>query len=507
MRDILFTMGITTLSESVPQTKTARAAATDTRSRRGNATKAEALFEFLVVLIHQRLPVGFGKRIVAQQEARFLSTWALLLYPAFIALYVAHYYVNDQLKTPLELYFKYRFGVAAILVALCAVSLIFRNRNFVIKACFLAMATLLSVVQAWSMTLGPVVTIKWIVWLPALVFAVTSSSFVFSIAWLGTLVFVTQPYWSGKELVTRALFSDFIVATVLLLFTQVARRVWVVAGINYHMFELATEELREQERTFYKEIRKFIAPVFVQRIEAKRQKGQSPIEPIDEVLKRTRKDVAVLYTDLRDFSLRSDDQEFVEKEMIPSATSIIDDAEKNLGIAKQIGDAVLVYYDQDDQEVSLLRAIRDGLRGSRLETIRVLGLGRSKPERHFSVTIGTATVGNMASSQHYEPTVIGRPTNLAARIDSLTRHPAIVSRLQSLTKPAILLSRAAGEMLQTFSKQMVVERVDLASMSIEMKSFPQERQIYLFVADENNMDLMNRIFIINGVERLQMEDL
>ncbi|MCC7442143.1 MAG: hypothetical protein IT285_10940 [Bdellovibrionales bacterium] len=474
----------------------------DWQHRRIHRSRWDDALEFFGVLVHQSLPIRVGKKIVAQQNQRYLGGWALLLFPSFAALYIAHYFGNDQQKTPLELYFRYRFGMAAAILCIGAIAVIFRQRVGVLRACFLVLATLLSVVQAWSMTLGPAITIKWIVWLPALVFIVTSNSLVFSVAWLGALVAVTQPYWEGKELVTRALFSDFTIAFVALLFAQIARRIWIISGINYHMFELVTEELREQERIFYKEMRKFIAPVLVERIEKQREKHQSPIEPVDEVLKRTRKQVVVLFSDLKDFSQRSEDREFVEKELIPSAISIIDEAEKNKGIAKQIGDAVLIYYDLEDPELSLLRAVRDGLRSAGLEADRVRSLAREYPERFFSIAIGIATVGNMASVQHYEPTVIGKPANLAARIDALTRQKTLQEILLQHDRPTILLSGAAGEVLKAFSRDLKLRAVELQTLGLQLKSYADETRIFLFTADETNLSLLNQILRLNAIEQL-----
>ena len=126
------------------------------------------------------------------------------------------------------------------------------------------------------------------------------------------------------------------------------KRIWIRSKINEFLHNDAVQESIQKQIEFDNEIKRFISPVLVQRIEEKTATGETLVMALDDVLMRKEAPVAVMFTDMRNFSTRSVDTDFVEKELVPSSSKIIDSSEDNMGIAKQIGDAVFVYYSMED---------------------------------------------------------------------------------------------------------------------------------------------------------------
>jgi class 3 adenylate cyclase len=218
---------------------------------------------------------------------------------------------------------------------------------------------------------------------------------------------------------------------------------------------------------------------------------------LDEVLMRKEASVAVMFTDMRNFSTRSVDTDFVEQELVPSSSKIIDGAEDNMGVAKQIGDAVFVYYSMEDPEEGLLRAAKDSVKGCMDEKQRIKTLGRAEPERFFSIAYGSALVGNMASFRHREATVIGSPANLSARMDTLTKEPAFKILIGDGNK--VLVSKTAKEILKTFNDKLEFNEVNLEDIKLIMKSFPDEKSIYLFATTAENIAALNEVLAVNNL--------
>ncbi len=411
----------------------------------------EGIIKWLSIFVHQFTQLRTGQRQIRQGDLAYLTGAALSLFPVLATVSVLHFFFNDSEKVPQILYMQYRFGMAAAILLLGMVAFLLRGRALAVRSVYLILATLMSVVQAWSMTLGPQITIKWVVWLPTIVFMVTSNSFFFSALWLGLLVLLTHPYWEGRDF-ARAIFSDFTLSLVALAFGQIVRRISITARINYLLYEEASQSLEEEQKIFYTQISRFISPVLLEKIDEKRKAGLTPVAALDAVLKRRRSTVAVMFSDIRDFSSRADETDFIENELIPSSASIIDPCERNCGIAKQIGDAVIVFYDLPDAEEGLLRALADAFRCAQFEANRVKRLNRIHPERYFSIAYGSATVGNMASVSHRETTIIGYPANLSARIDSLTKERKIADIIRSQSVPCVMLSAESAVVVGQFAK-------------------------------------------------------
>ncbi len=416
-------------------------------------------------------------------------------------IYIAHFHFNDQAKQPLRLYFLYRYGMALTILILGAVGYYFRQNSLAIRACLTLLATLLCFVQSWSMTLGPYISHAYLIWLPLIVLASFSRSFVLQSSWLVFLVCTSRIFWE-KHTELRFVFSDTVIGLFILLSVHLVRRVWIDSCALAFQNEDLRKEAFVAQQTFDKHLRSFISPVLIKNIELMTVRGATFIAALDSTLKLRKCTVAVLFSDMRNFSVRSDDITFLEKELIPSARAIIDPAEENGGIAKQVGDAVFIYYSLDDPEESLLRSLKDGIRCSLEEQLRVRCLGRTSVERFFTLTFGMAFVGNMVSARHREATIIGSPANLAARIDAMTKDQSILNLINN--EAGILLEQSAYVVVKSFSSDWQLRWADLSQLGLSIRSYPDQTKLYFLPANEYNINILNQLLVLNSIPILKI---
>ncbi len=439
------------------------------------------------------------KTRVEQEENNWINLMAVINHIVWPIGFSLIFFLSDYTKPHREMWAICRFGAASTIIILGVVSYICKTRKSIVVINLYLTAAVMSLAVSWSMSFvgGYVTSLKWVVLVSAGVLLTISRSLIIPVAWLMFTVLFASPLWIHYAL-KRDLISDATFAVILIIFGHVGKRIWIQSKVNQFLRDDAVQESIEHQRAFDNEIKRFISPVLVKRIEEKTATGQSLVMALDEVLMRKEALVAVLFTDIRNFSVRSIDVNFVENELIPSSSKIIDSAENNMGVAKQIGDAVFIYYSLEDVEEGVLRALKDAVVGCRQEKKRVESLGREKPERFFSLTYGPALVGNMASFHHREATVIGSPANLAARIDTLTKEPAFNILIADGQK--IALSEEAANIAKTFHKDLEFLKVDLNELGLTMKSFPDEKNVYLLSTTQSNIAALNEVLVFNKME-------
>jgi len=437
------------------------------------------------------------KKRVAQEEHRWVKTMGLILFILLPSAYVAMFFLVDYNKPNIRLWATFRFGLAFAILFLGIISYLFRRRAAVIIVNLYVVALLASLAISWSMSFVPgyVVQSKWVVMVSAFVLLLVARGLITPVLWLFIIVALSSPLWSGYTSV-KILLTDTMFAVWLIIIGYSMKKIWIKSKVNQFLHDDAVQANVELQVQLHTEVKKFVPPVLVKKIEEQTQKDKPLSIAVDDIMRRHQSDVAVLFSDIRDFSRRSTDMEFVEKELIPSSIKLIDMVEANGGIAKQIGDAIFAYYSTegvhpDAPKEAILRAFKDAVIGCLVEKQRIKDLGRDKPERFFSVTYGPALVGNMASSHHREATVIGAPANLAARMDSLTKKPTFKPLIEDGNK--ILLSKLAKITMDYFEGALKFQEVNLESMNLIMNSFPDEKVIYLFAITKQNLAALNDI--------------
>jgi len=464
-------------------------------------SKPRSMLEFVVGLIDPFMIVEPSVQLrVEQEESSWLKKSALvnfILWPtAFIFLLIA----IDKSKTNYNMWIVYRVGTAVIILVLALISLVFKNKKELIRLMSFLAAGVLATTIAWSMTFGASFAKGYYLIPPLVILVSVSRSFIFPSLWIIFLALINKPFWSTR-FPDNAITAEVITSIAILLFAHLGKRIWLESKVNKYLYEDLTSATIEKQMEFDRNIKSFISPVLVEKIEAKTRSGESLVAALDSVLMRKSNKVSVLFNDVRNFSTRSIDSHFVENELIPASSIIIDRSESNMGVAKQIGDAVFVYYSLDDPEESLLRAMKDGIIGCIEEKKRVESLNRDKPERFFSLSYGIALVGNMASAKHREATVIGSPANLAARMDSLTKETEFSTLVADGTK--IIMSEEAVNTARTFHDRLNFQKIDLTERNLVMKSFPDEKNVYLLASTSENINILNEVLAANNLTQIQ----
>lgn len=441
------------------------------------------------------VPISLRKRI-RQSEVGFLKKATIGHFVIWLFIWTSALVINDSAKPNPQEWLNYRVVVISGIIALSAIAYLGRSKPTILLTSLFALGAWQSLSYSWSMRLGVPVPGKWVVYLPAVVLMTASRSFIANALALSTIVAASSPLWRPYNPIAW-MYTDAEIAMVFFLFAHIVWKISIDVRVNEYTNEANRAEIEIQKAAFQRQLLTFVSPSFVTQIERETRKLGNTIAAFDQVLQRRKATVAVLYSDLRGFTKRSVDTDFVEKELIPSSAMIIDACESNGGVAKQIGDAVFVYYALPDPEESILRAFSDACRCAIEEGRRINGLGRSKPERYFILTFGEALVGNMASHHHREPTIIGAPANLAARIDELTKNKQLKDSLEK--HPTIVLSEASGQVIQTFSDDLTLETFPLETEDLIIRSFETERELRLFKLNDKNMNSLNMLLEANNM--------
>ena len=80
----------------------------------------------------------------------------------------------------------------------------------------------------------------------------------------------------------------------------------------------------------------------------------SVIQATDEVLRPRNKMISCLFTDIRNFTNSSKDlDKYLSRAAIPNIKLITSIADRNGGISRVIGDLVLAYYDDYDEDKNI----------------------------------------------------------------------------------------------------------------------------------------------------------
>lgn len=147
-----------------------------------------------------------------------------------------------------------------------------------------------------------------------------------------------------------------------------------------------------------------------------------------------RKDVAVLFSDLRGFTALSEEADPAElvAHLNEYLAAMVDLVFRHQGtLDKFIGDAVMAVWGtvhSDGPRADAVRAVQTAL--DMLGTVRRLRgewASRGAPELRLGIGLhcGPVIFGNIGSELKMEPTVIGDTVNLASRLESLTKHYGI----------------------------------------------------------------------------------
>ena len=431
-----------------------------------------------------RLLDGYPWRAIWEARERRLvivtsQAWFIL---ATLA-YAAHYYFfdrNQQLQPP-QFWLFFRVSMACVLLG---TALLYASPWIDVLGRFYRVP---SAIVMWLMAYTQALVTLWYsvdAWAFCFVFVLVSLLILRMsvLASLGYILLVCISVWSPLQqagLPNNYLISGATVTMALMIAFKASH----FSGIRSFLLEQRSlrqqREVIELRMEIADQIRLLIPKVIAKRIE--RLVGETSFgvrKAVNKALQPQQKSVVCLHSDIRGFTQATQHSEdFLAQAVIPEITAmnqIIDDLE---GVPRKIGDLVFAYFDHADQRknavIGLIAAIKLSLITQNVNQSTVLPPIR----RYVLLASGSAWVGNMGGNDSsVEITALGSPVNFVARLDELTKQPEIQKVLQI---GDIVMSEQMYRLLQGQMPDLVVSKLNLASLAVSVRDFPQVTQLYV----------------------------
>ncbi len=445
-------------------------------------------------LPQMRIPKGelYDLWISGEEAPSFIiSAISYLLLCAGLYLF-AHYAIDIPAhKEPIDLYFRYRYGVA-ITSALGAgfIYHLAKSKLWLAKLIYLICAGNIVFWQSQSM-----------IWR-----ADVPHFYVFIFSVLGVTCARLSPLVSGlvyalflsismPALLTRPQEFRFMISLGIVGFVLMETlRSRMITEVNAHLSHneaiKSQREKIEAQIALYESINSFLPKVISTRFSNLVRQGHRTDEALEIILKPKPVQVACLYSDIRGFTQKVRHHLNIANEAIfPSQEMAMECVEEHQGVPRPVGDLVFAYFDHADPDLNLKLAIQTGLRI--ISGQKKLN-SKAPPERQIVryalVSFGDAIVGNGGgkySSRDIYP--IGNPANILSRLDALTKTP----ELQALiTDEDLILTRAAGERIRELHPSFDLSEINLFNLGLSLRDFADETVIYIASRCDHNLELL-----------------
>ena len=394
--------------------------------------------------------------------------------------YIFHYFFFDRPEglQPLEGWFQFRMGAAALMLLVCAYYF-----SPLVRWSWYKLPGILAVGFVGFSQAHVTLNYPPAPWIYPFVFVISSvlilrldafKSLVFTIA--STTLIVPVLVDAGVQ------FETLISAAIVCCIIAVMVRSSFAFEVNNFLLQKRNEyqqELNLQlQEEFSHRIRSFIPNVISTRIENHvDNENVSVTEASISVLKPSAKQVACLFSDIRGFTQGSKDLErFVHESVIPEVKAVSAQIESNEGIPRKIGDLIFAYYDDDRLEINVARAVLSGIQLSMKNKAINATVSTVEIKRYILISAGEAVVGNLGGiDSSVEITALGSPVNFLSRLDDATKLP----ELANLLSPGdLVMSQQAADILgEVIATDL--EQVDLEHLNISVRDFPETNHIYI----------------------------
>ncbi|MBV1906949.1 MAG: adenylate/guanylate cyclase domain-containing protein [Pseudomonadales bacterium] len=419
---------------------------------------------------------------------------ARIFLPIAIVGYIAHYFFFDRALglEPLDLWFKFRFSVAAL--------------AFV---CFLFYLSPLS--QRWYYKLPLLITwwtmcylqARVLIWYPEAdwiwVFAFTISA-----VWMLRATALNSTIIAGCIITTQVpSLIEFGLTTPDItsgIFATIA--IVVIIRSSYiseiRNFLLAQKNIEAQKKIielnveFSDRLRTFIPRVIAERLEQHiTDDHMSVLQASIEVLEPRVVEVACLFSDIRGYTSGSKElKSYVTESVLPDVKVCSDAVEEQGGIPRKVGDLLFAYFDEKEPDANLLRALLAGLEISRCNQDLNSTSSSHKIRRYILISIGEAIVGNLGGlDSSVEITALGPPVNFLSRLDDLTKNPSLSTQLET---GDLLLSESSVNRLINLDVPLEMTPVMIAQLGLTIRDFPGVTTIYRMKPTDFNHESLNQ---------------
>ena len=250
------------------------------------------------------------------------------------------------------------------------------------------------------------------------------------------------------------------------------------------------KKLIELNIEFADRMRAFVPKVIYSRLEHEMKDNSiSTLQAIDNVLTPKKTEVACLFSDIRGYTQGSKDLDsYINKGVLPNVKACTDAIETNNGIPKKVGDRIFSYFDDNRNNINLLRCVRAGLQVARLNMDMNETKRHVQINRYILISVGEAVVGNLGGfDSSVEITALGSPVNFLSRLDDITKAPAMQSKIQSSD---IVMCSDSKNLLSKMGLDLNFCEIDLDKEGISVRDFPEVKYIYSLQPSDYAFDLV-----------------
>lgn len=466
-----------------------------------------ALFERIIYLIFPDLIVSGTpwRDIWRSQRREEFAGFMRLVFLVVAVVYVGHYFFFDRVLDlqPTELWFQFRFGMAAIAV-LCS---LFYYFPFLYRFDFYKLPMMIGLglvcyTQAKVSVWYPPASYLFAVSFTYLSAVLLQSSAFKSIIFAIIMYAIQTPVLSEAGVSSSMLYSTGVVLVAMTLFS----RLGYLAEVKYFVANLenleAQKKIIELNIEVATQIKAFLPKEISDRLNhCMNERKMNVIQATDEILRPKKKEVSCLFSDIRGFTQNSKDLDiYVNQGVFPNVKACTEVVDSFGGIPRKIGDLLFAYFDQEGIEVSLLNAVVAGMQISKTNAQQAYARSEFSIERYILISTGYAVVGNLGGfNSSIEITAIGTPVNFLSRLDSLTKEPSLKLRVK---KEDLILDSRSVEILKGMLPEIEIQVINIHDLGLKIRDFENISQIYIIPYTERNINLIESLYeYVEGTTR------
>lgn len=418
--------------------------------------------------------------LFAQMQRRSVLITSRVIFAFATLAYPAHYiWIDRVLKKPLELWFNYRMGMAAMTAAMIGLSLHswFAHRPRVL---FMIFGYVMCYWQVQSMLWFEGVPYAYAFVMAGLVTIAQQMTLGASLFYLASIFLLQKQGLSQTTIQSAYLISAGIMTTIFVATFRTRMSAEIDNFIEEQTHIETQKKLIQSQMELNTQIRAFLpSEIYKRVIELINTQNIAVHEAVDEVLKLKTRPVACIFTDIRGFTKKTKSIDgFIYESAGPNLRASTALIERHQGIPRLIGDLIFTYFDSTDGRTNLYRALNCAI--ALFDQSRQMNLALSQDlriQRYLLISFGNAVVGNVGGADgSREITVLGNPANVLSRIDELTKKPEISSML---VDDHLILSAEAANRLQHYFPNLELKWIDVHALSLTIRDFPEEKHIVL----------------------------
>jgi len=224
---------------------------------------------------------------------------------------------------------------------------------------------------------------------------------------------------------------------------------------------------------------RFLSNTIVTRLwQSQRQHGLD--HAITAITRQEKRFCGILQADVRNFTKMFGHESEIEiARLIRSCYADITEIGQDLAVIKPIGDCIFMYSDDlTGRQNAVVNILALGVFFvASVERVNRLLEKQGMAALNFGIGMhaGDVIYGNLASDTLIDPTVIGIHVNMTARLEELTKVPAIKTLIGN---NAIILSEQIAEYGRNFLPRDALLPIDLEPLNIRVRDFDDVKRVY-----------------------------